>query len=449
MEASSSSPIERPELTLHGGPRLHVVTECYPRPSARYHCAFAHRQLVGTQACGWNVEVMIPNGWFPPLAWRIAPPWRAARAANVPRSWRLDGIPARALRYTNPVPSRLFRRTVGERITDALVRQLRNRVVPGRDLLMVQFALPYGGAVREAANRLGLPYVVQLRGDDVWVWPHRNESSKRDFEETVRQATLVVAVSAALLGEARRLASHPLTNSAVVPNGIDVDRFRPAQSPAEREAIRGRFGLSDDDMVVLCVGDVLERKGWLDLLDALGQVSIDTDRLLLMGAAAASVDEFDLVEEAKRRAPGLRVELKRDVDRETLADLYRAADLFCLASHWEGLANALLEALASGLPCVVTAVAGHPEVISHGVDGLLVPARNAPALRQALEAVLSSPSMRRELGQLARSRAMAIGDSRRAGERLAGLLDAARRGAFAADVARLDPYAMSTSLTSA
>jgi glycosyltransferase involved in cell wall biosynthesis len=392
---------------------------------------------------------MIPNGWYPPLVWRVAPPWRAAKAANVPRSWRLDGLPVRALRYTNPVPSRFSRRPAGERITEALVGELRNRVVPGRDLLMVQFALPYGGVVREAANQLGLPYVVQLRGDDVWVWPHRNDSSMRDFAETVRQATLVVAVSAALLAEARRLANHPLPNSAVVPNGVDVDQFRPARSVSEREAIRTGLGLKDDDMVILCVGDVLERKGWLDLLDALGQVAIDPDRLLLMGAAPAAVDEFDLVEEAKRRAPGLRVELKRDVDRETLADLYRAADLFCLASHWEGLANALLEALASGLPCVATAVAGHPEVISHGVDGLLVPARNAPALRQALEAVLSSGSMRQELGQLARSRAMAIGDSGRAGERLASLLDAARRGAFAAEVARLDPYAMSASLTSA
>jgi glycosyltransferase involved in cell wall biosynthesis len=145
----------------------------------------------------------------------------------------------------------------------------------------------------------------------------------------------------------------------------------------------------------------------------------------------------------------LRIELKRDVDRESLADLYRAADVFCLASHWEGLANALLEALSSGLPCVTTAVAGHPEVISHGVDGMLVPPRDVPALRQALETVLSSDTLRRELGQLARSRALAIGDSRRAGERLARLLDAARRDTFAGEVAEVDPYAMGPSLTSA
>ena len=390
---------------------------------------------------------MVPNGWYPPLVWRLAPPWRAAKAANVPRAWQVDGVPVRALQYSNPVPSRLARRPTLDRVRDALIRELRQRVARGRDVLMVQFALPYGGVVREAAQRLGIPYVVQLRGDDVWVWPHRSEASKRAFADTLRQAQLVVAVSAALLGEARRLAEHALPNSAVVPNGIDVDRFRPAHSPAERDGIRAGFELKHDDMVILCVGDILERKGWLDLLDALGQVSMDRERLMLIGAAAAAVDEFALVEEAARRAPGLRVALKRDVDRATLADLYRAADVFCLASHWEGLANALLEALASGMPCVATAVAGHPEVISHGVDGLLVPARNVPALRQALDAVLGSTSMRRELGQLARSRAVAIGDSRRAGERLARLLDAARRETFAPEVARVDPYAMPAAVT--
>jgi glycosyltransferase involved in cell wall biosynthesis len=439
---SSSSLDEAAETTVDAGlRRLHVVTECYPRPNGLHHCAFAHRQLVGVRDAGWDVEVLIPNGWFPPVAWRVARPWRAAKLASVPKSWMIDGIPVSDLRYRNPAPSRLSRQPLTDRIAEALQHHLGGRALGGRDVILVQFALPYGQAVRAAARGLGLPYVVQLRGDDVWVWPHRGEGWREEFVATVRDADLVVGVSGALLDEARRLAGHSLHASAVVPNGIELDRFRPVRSAAERATIRGSLGLADDELVVLCVGDLLHRKGWLELLEALEGLSTASGRLKLMAVAASSVDELDLLAEAARRAPRLAVQLARGVDRDRLADLYRAADVFCLPSHWEGLANALLEAMATGLACVTTAVAGHPEVVTTEVDGILIPPRDVAALGGALERLLGSATLREALGRNARSRAEGVGDSRRAGARLSMLLDGVRGDAFASSVARVDPYA--------
>jgi glycosyltransferase involved in cell wall biosynthesis len=422
--------------------RLHVVTECYPTPNGLHRCAFAHRQLVGVRDSGWEVDVLIPNGWYPPVAWRVARPWRAAKLASVPDSWAIDGISVRDLRYRNPAPSRLSRQSMTDRVADALVRELGGRTVPGRDVLLVQFALPYGRAVRGAASALGLPYVVQLRGDDVWVWPHRDDGWRADFADTVRDARLVLGVCGALLDEARRLTGHTLDSSAVVPNGVELDRFRPARSGAERAATRTSLGIGTDALVLLCVGDLLVRKGWLDLLDALGALASRGDPLNLIAVAASTVDEVDLFAEVARRAPHIQVRLERDVGRERLAELYRAADVFCLPSHWEGVANALLEAMATGLACVTTAVAGHPEVVTTEVDGILVPPKDVVALRVALERVLGSAALRDVLGRGARVRAEAVGDSRRAGARLSVLLDGVRGDAFASNVARVDPYAL-------
>jgi glycosyltransferase involved in cell wall biosynthesis len=313
--------------------------------------------------------------------------------------------------------------------------------VIGRDVILVQFALPYGPAVRAAATALGVPYVVQLRGDDVWVWPHRNEGARSAFVDTVRDARLVLGVSGALINEARRLAAHPLAATAVVPNGIDLQRFRPARSADERLAARVALGITEDEIVVLCVADLIVRKGWLDLLDALGGVSPNGNRVKLIAAAAARVDEFDLFAEAKVRAPQISVEVKRGIEHARLGDVYRAADIFCLPSHWEGIANALLEAMATGLACVTTAVSGHPEVVTTDVDGMLVPPKNVPALRAALARVFSSVALRDELGRNARSRAEAVGDPQRAGMRLSTLLDGVRCDTFASDVAQVDPYA--------
>lgn len=430
------------------GRRLHIVTECYPRPAARYHCAFAHRQVAGMRAQGWDAEVLVPNGWYPPVAWRLARPWRVAKLASIPPRWSIDGIPVRDLSYRNPAPSRLMRRPVSQRIADSLIRELRGRARPGYDVLMVQFALPHGPAVRCAAAALGLPYVVQLRGDDVWIWPHRDRASRNAFAETVRDASLVLGISRALLEEARRLADDPLPRSAVVPNGIDLNRFRPPRSAAERQKYRSAAGIAHDALVVLCVGDLLLRKGWLDLLDALGSLSVERAEVRLVAAAAAPIQEFDLFGEAQRRASAVPVRLERNLDGERLADLYRAADVFCLPSHWEGLANSLLEAMASGLPCITTAVAGHPEVVTPHVDGVLIPPGDVGALRDALKSMLEHAATRQALGRAARLRAESVGTSLQAGNRLSVLLDAVRGNGFAADEAEIDPYAPRAAFTS-
>ena len=423
--------------------RLLVITECYPRPGGMHRCAFAHRQLVGAKQVGWAIKVSVPNGWYPPLAWRLARSWRQVRAVSLPRDWQVDGIPVRDLPYENRLPGRWFgRRPLPERIARATVTEAR-RWRP--DVLMVQFALPYGPSVRDAARELRLPYVVQLRGDDVWVWPHRNEASMQSFRETVRDADLVTGVSRALLDEAERLVGRPLARTAVVPNGIDLERFRPPFDRAERQRLRGKLDLREEDIVICCVADTIVRKGWLDLLDALGPLQ-SASRIVLLGAAQGELAEFDLLAEAKSRAPHVHTRLERGLSADELADRYRVADVFCLPSHWEGLANALLEAMASGLPSVTTAVSGHPEVVTDGVDGWLVDAQRVDMLRDRLREVLADPELRATVGAAARARAEGVGDSRRAGARLASLLDGTRSGAPSGELLASDPYARALAL---
>ena len=425
--------------------RVWVITECYPRPCAPNHCAFAHRQMVGLRDAGWSVEALVPNGWFPPGLWALAPAWRNARRAHVPAGWTIDGIRVSDLTHQNRVPSRLSNpRSHVARVRDGLERRLRREsVAAGRDLLLAQFALPYGGAVRDVARKLGLRYAVQLRGDDVWVWPHKNAAAMRTFVETVAGASLLLAVSRALVEEARRLCGGTTPPDVVVPNGIDLQRFRPPSSHDERRRAREAAGLAPDEFAVLCVGDALVRKGWRELLAAVARLSSrdPASRITVLGAIGSSQKEIDLLTEASRVAPSVRFVLRENLTAQEVAELYRAADVFCLASHWEGMANALLEAMASGLPVIATAVAGHPETIADGFDGLLVKAKDVDALSDALSRLQTSPDFCAELGRRARERAVAVGDSRKAGARLARALDAAIVGDVPSELAKSNPYA--------
>jgi glycosyltransferase involved in cell wall biosynthesis len=90
--------------------------------------------------------------------------------------------------------------------------------------------------------------------------------------------------------------------------------------------------------------------------------------------------------------------------QEDILPWLAALDVFVLSSDWEGMSNALLEAMAAGLPVVATAVGGTPEVVVDGVTGLLVPPHDPISLAEAIVRLLDAPDLRRQMGQAGRER---------------------------------------------
>jgi glycosyltransferase involved in cell wall biosynthesis len=310
----------------------------------------------------------------------------------------------------------------GARVSAALNRVLiEHAVAPDSDVVLVQFAIPFGSPVATAAAARGLRYVVYLRGDDVWIWPHENERRRRDFVTALRSASLILATSEALLREAARLCGGALPPHTALANGIDLARFRPGDED-DRLTTRSWFGIEPSELVVLCVAAPIARKGWVELFEALETVAAGGVRPTLIAAIARAEPEFDIAREASVRAPTVKVIAMHDLAGQQLADVYRAADVFCLPSYGEGMSNAVMEAMASGLAVITTAVGGHSEIIRSGIDGLLVQPRDRQALIAALQRVLTNPHDRMRLGRAARLRAELIGDSRRAGRLLSGML---------------------------
>jgi glycosyltransferase involved in cell wall biosynthesis len=125
---------------------------------------------------------------------------------------------------------------------------------------------------------------------------------------------------------------------------------------------------------------------------------------------AGGGDLLERVREAARPWPG-RVHLPGAVLRDTLPDLYRAADLFVLPAvhdgkgNVDGLPNVILEAMASGLPVVASGISGIPLAVTDGGTGLLVPEGDAAALLAALRRLVAEPGLARTMGERGRARA--------------------------------------------
>jgi glycosyltransferase involved in cell wall biosynthesis len=196
----------------------------------------------------------------------------------------------------------------------------------------------------------------------------------------------------------------------MIPNGVDVNRFRPARID-ERETLRIKFGLPTTGSVVLFVGyfsgdkcpDVLF-EAWLRATEGLQAPTA----LFFVGATRPTYHEISspLVERVRRESTLLEGTNRRVVFLESILDVeqvYRCADVFVLPSVREGLPNALLEAMASGLGCVASRLEGVTDsIIQDGVNGRLVEPTNVEELSNVLQVLLAQPNVSTDMGRRAR-----------------------------------------------
>lgn len=184
----------------------------------------------------------------------------------------------------------------------------------------------------------------------------------------------------------------------VVPNGVDTSHFTPA---ADRPSARDRLGLPNDRPILLCVGNIKPIKGHEALLRGLAQLPACKVRPLLVIAGKDFSDGCvpslakQILPQDSVRFVGLQADL---------LPWYRAADVFVLPSLFEGMSNALLEAMACGLAVIATRVGGNSDVLEHGKNGLLVEPGSLSGLAESIVQLLGDEPLRKELAEAARLR---------------------------------------------
>jgi len=201
----------------------------------------------------------------------------------------------------------------------------------------------------------------------------------------LRQASACVAISRDLAAEFRE-AGVPGERIWQIPNGVDTGRFRPAETEKERQALRAELGLPADRPVVLAVGVFDRRKnlGWL-MEEWVRHRAFGTGGVLVTIGPRAREDVNGVFVGGLDALAGRNPEL---LDRrDPVSDIeryYRAADVFVLPSHGEGLPNVVLEAMASGVPCVASMVSGTADLVEDGVTGWGFAPNDTEGLARAL-----------------------------------------------------------------
>ena len=282
----------------------------------------------------------------------------------------------------------------------ALRRELRRR---SYDLVQAHWVVPNGLVASRAAG--SVPIAVGLHGSDVFL--AEKPGVRRWVGNTLRRTSVLTGCSPELVDRVCAL-GFDASYSRVIPYGVDGQQFAP--HPERRKLWRRQLGIGLEAPLVLSVGRMATKKGYQVLIEGLGSLMRrHPDFHLVLAGGGDRLEEF-------RRATAEwsdRVHFPGAVGHDNLPDLFRAADIFVLPAvhdpqgNVDGLPNVILEAIASALPVVATAISGIPLAVADGVSGLLVPEKDPAALNRALSRLLSDPARAREMGAAGRQRAVA------------------------------------------
>ncbi|MBB5133375.1 glycosyltransferase involved in cell wall biosynthesis [Thermocatellispora tengchongensis] len=246
------------------------------------------------------------------------------------------------------------------------------------------------GLAGRLAVRGRLPTLFQPHG---WSWLACRGAmamAARAWERwAARRTSLLVCVGEG--EEAAARAAGVRGRLAVVRNGVDLRRFRPA-GEAERAAARRALGVPERARLAVCVGRITRQKGQDRLLAAWAEV-----RAACPSALLALVGDGDLRDRLRARGvPGVLFPGAADDVRPW----YAAADVAVLPSRWEGLPLAALEAMATGRSLVATAIPGLCEVVAADTGATVVPG-DTTGLARALARRLADPALARREGEAA------------------------------------------------
>jgi glycosyltransferase involved in cell wall biosynthesis len=212
----------------------------------------------------------------------------------------------------------------------------------------------------------------------------------------------MVAVSQAVLSDFRD-ATGLKDGGRVVLNGRPLERFRAPLPPAERARRRAGLGVADGTALLLCAATLQPSKDHPTLLRAMAELAKGGRPFVLL-LAGDGPDRAALEEQARTLRLGERVRFLGR--RDDVPDLMKAADLYVMTSVREGLPGSVVEAQASGLPCVATRCGGPEEVVADGVTGVVVPVGDAAAVANVVAALLADEGKRARMSAAARANAL-------------------------------------------
>lgn len=365
--------------------RVLTLATLFPDASRPRLGPFVERQTLELAAHpDVTLKVVAPLG-LPPFPLSLHPHYASRNGLPLRENWKgLDVFRPRFLHW--PGLQGRFDAAMLARALVPLLRDIRRDFV--FDVIDAEFFFPDGPAAHRLSVALGVPFSAKARGADIHHWGMQ-ASTAAQVRAAGQAADGLLAVSSALKADMVSM-GMPEDRIRVHYTGVDLDLFK----LKDRSAAKQSLGLGPEPLIVT-TGALIPRKRQGLVIDALAQ--LPDAGLALIGDGE---DRAKLAAQAQRLGVADSVRFLGSVTHSVLADWLAAADVMCLPSASEGLANAWVEALACGTPIVITNVGGAAELLDRADAGRLVEA-DAGAIAKAISAILAVPPEREAVRKVA------------------------------------------------
>lgn len=250
------------------------------------------------------------------------------------------------------------------------------------------------------AKVLKKPILMKIAGSGVIPSMSKSTAGRIELDWLRRWARCIMILNEGMRYEA---IEHGLSPRQLLwmPNPVDTDEFAPC-SQADRRSLRERFGIPVDAAVLLYCGRLALEKALPSLLDAFAEVVRQIPQAILVLVGDGECRHF-LDKHAKLLNVAANIRFTGRVDPAEVPSWLKVADVFALVSPAEGFPCAVLEAMSTGVACVVSNIAANRQLISTGEHGLLT--RGEPhEIAAAILRLLTDPSLRTRMGELGRKR---------------------------------------------
>jgi len=352
--------------------RVLTLATLFPDVTRPNFGVFVERQTLGLAAHpDVQVKVVAPVG-LPPFPLSRAARYRDLAALPERQAWK--GLDVLRPRFTN-LPA-----TQGRFHVAALVRALTPVLARLRrdfafDVIDASFFFPDGPAAVALGRHFEVPVSIKARGADIHHWGKASATALQ-VRSAGQAADGLLAVSQAMRADIAAL-GIPADKIRIHHTGVDLDRF----APGGRAAAKAALGVTGP--LVVSVGALIPRKGHDVVIDAVARLPGVNLRIAGQGPEQALLEA-----RIAHQNLGANARLLGSVAHEGLPELLAAADVMALASSSEGLANAWVEALASGVPIVITDAGGAAEVVTDPAYGRIV-ARTPAAFADGIADLLA------------------------------------------------------------
>jgi glycosyltransferase involved in cell wall biosynthesis len=229
----------------------------------------------------------------------------------------------------------------------------------------------------------------------------KNSAYRLFYRSAAKLVNGFVAVSDEVKNSMVRIIGPIGDKTTVICNGVDTERY---QQPIDRAAVRQQIDIAEEDYLIIVLATFKKQKGHRYLIEAMSSLVQKHPQLHTIFVGDGPLREEIEIQIAELNL-GNHIHLLGS--RHDIPQLLGASDLFVLPSLWEGLAMALLEGMATGLPVVASEVSGTIQVVIPGETGFLVPPGDVECLGEAIEKLLCDPTLAQAMGAAGRKRVQA------------------------------------------